>query len=89
VVASGVQFVIDGRATAPGRVLRVQVEIQDRNTRQYLQDDLASWGGANTIEASLATANATATAWSLPVTITGNRELQVLAKTGRPARVDP
>ncbi|HET9008115.1 MAG TPA: hypothetical protein VFQ04_15500, partial [Actinomycetes bacterium] len=81
VVASGVQFVIDGQATAPGRVRRVQVEIQDRNTKQYLQDNLVTWGAVNNIYASLATANATSTAWSLPVTITGNRELQVMAKT--------
>jgi PKD repeat protein len=81
VVASGVQFVIDGQATAPGRVRRVQVEIQDRNTKQYLQDDLVTWGGVNNVYASLASANATSTAWSLPVTITGNRELQVMAKT--------
>jgi PKD repeat protein len=81
VVASGVQFVIDGRATAPGRVLRVQVEIQDRNTKQYLQDDPVSWGGVNNVYASLATADATSTAWSLPVTVTGNRELQIMAKT--------
>ncbi|HVG65192.1 MAG TPA: PKD domain-containing protein [Actinomycetota bacterium] len=81
VVASGVQFVIDGQATAPGRVRRVQVEIQDRNTKQYLQDNLVTWGAVNNIYASLATANATSTAWTLPVTITGNRELQVMAKT--------
>ena len=81
VVASGAQFVIDGQATAPGRVRRVQVEIQDRNTKQYLQDNLTTWGAVNTINASLATANATSTAWTLPVTITGNRKLQVLAKT--------
>jgi trimeric autotransporter adhesin len=81
VVPAGVQFVIDGRATAPGRVRRVQVEIQDRNTKRYLQDDLVTWGAANTLEASLATANATAMAWSLPVTVTGNRELQILART--------
>jgi PKD repeat protein len=81
VVASGVQFVIDGQATAPGRVRRVQVEIQDRNTKQYLQDNLTTWGGVNNVYANLATANATATAWSLPVTITGNRELQIMAKT--------
>ena len=80
-VQAGVQFVIDGRATAPGRVRRVQVEIQDRNTKRYLQDDLVTWGAANTLEASLATANATATAWSLPVTVTGNHELQILART--------
>jgi PKD repeat protein len=81
VVESGVQFVIDGQATAPGLVRRVQVEIQDRNSKQYLQDDMVSWGPANNIYASLATANATSTAWSLPVTVTGNRELQVMAKT--------
>jgi hypothetical protein len=73
VVKAGVQFVIDGRATAPGRVRRVQVEIQDRNTKRYLQDDRVTWGAANSLEASVASANATATAWSLPVTVTGNR----------------
>jgi PKD repeat protein len=81
VVQSGVQFVIDGQATAPGRVRRVQVEIQDRNTKQYLQDDMVSWGASNNVYASLASANATSTAWSLPVTVTGNRELQIMAKT--------
>ena len=48
-VASGVQFVIDGQATAPGRVRRVLVEIQDRNTKQYLQDNLVTWGAVNNI----------------------------------------
>jgi large repetitive protein len=82
VVQSGVQFVILGQATAgTGQVRRVQVEIQDRNTKQYLQDDLVTWGGVNNVHASLATANASSTAWSLPVTITGNRELQLMAKT--------
>jgi hypothetical protein len=82
VVASGVQFVIQGQATAgTSRVRRVQVEIQDRNTKQYLQDDMVSWGGSNNIYASLASTNAASTAWSLPVTVTGNRELQLMAKT--------
>ena len=81
-VASGVQFTIQGRATAgTSRVRRVQVEIQDRNTKQYLQDDGVSWGGSNNIYASLASTNAASTAWSLPVTVTGNRELQIMAKT--------
>jgi PKD repeat protein len=57
------------------------VEIQDRNTKQYLQDDGVSWGGSNNFYASLASTNAASTAWSLPVTITGNRELQLMAKT--------
>jgi PKD repeat protein len=82
VVASGVQFTIQGQATAgTGQVRRVQVEVQDRNTKQYLQDDMVSWGGANNIYASLGSTNAASTAWSLPVTITGNRELQLMAKT--------
>ncbi|MGH2816289.1 MAG: Ig-like domain-containing protein, partial [Actinomycetota bacterium] len=81
-VQSGVQFVIQGQATAgTGQVRRVQVEIQDRNTKQYLQDDGVSWGGSNNIYASLANTNAASTAWSLPVTVTGNRELQLMAKT--------
>jgi hypothetical protein len=41
---------------------------------------MASWGPANNVFASLASPNATSTAWSLPVTLTGNRELQVMAK---------
>jgi PKD repeat protein len=82
VVQSGVQFTIQGQATATGgQVRRVQVEIQDRNSKQYLQDDMVSWGGVNNIYASLEFANAASTAWSLPVTLTGNRELQVMAKT--------
>jgi trimeric autotransporter adhesin len=81
VVESGVQFVIHGQATAPGQVRRVQVEIQDRNTSRYLQDDGVSWGAVNNIYATLASPNATSTAWSLPVTITGNRELKIMAKT--------
>ena len=79
---SGVQFTIQGTGHRDRRaVRRVQVEIQDRNTKQYLQDDLVSWGGTNNVNASLATPNAASTAWSLPVTITGNRELQLMAKT--------
>src|SRR4029453_17711457 len=74
---------IEGRATAGTgqQVRRVQLEIQDRNTKQYLQDNLTTWGAANTILTSLASPNAASTAWSLPVTITGNRELQLMAKT--------
>ena len=81
VVTAGAQFVIQGQATAPGLVRRVQVEIQDRDTKQYLQDDMTSWGPSNNVYASLATTNATSTAWSLPVTITGNHQLLLTAKT--------
>ncbi len=78
---AGVPFVIDGLATATSGVLRVQVEVRNRDTGRYLQDDLTTWGTANTIYAPLATPNATSTAWSLELTISGNHRLQVMART--------
>ena len=55
--------------------------VQDRDTNRYLQDDLTTWGAANTINVNLASPNATSTTWSLPLTISGNRRLQLQAKT--------
>jgi PKD repeat protein len=83
VVTSGAAFTINGTATAPGGIKRVQVEIQDRNTHQYLQDDGVTFGPSNNIFATLATGATTQTprAWSLPITITGNHPLQLMAKT--------
>ena len=56
------QFTITGNASAnQGRtVQRVEVEIQDRDSRRYLNDDLTTWGSttSNTINATLATPNA-------------------------------
>ncbi|MGE0167952.1 MAG: PKD domain-containing protein [Nocardioides sp.] len=78
---TGTEFTIDGTATATSGVNRVQVEIQDRNSNQYLQDDLTTWGASNTINANLANAGANSTNWSLPVTISTNRVLRVLART--------
>jgi hypothetical protein len=74
-------FVISGQATAPTGVTSVQVEIQNRNgTKQYLQDDLVTWGTFNTILATVASVNATSTGWSLPVSLPGG-EFQLRAKT--------
>jgi len=77
------QFTITGTASAPSGVQRVQVEIMDRQTRRYLNDDLTTWGTttSNTIDATLESPNATSTTWSLPLTFAENRELQVLART--------
>ncbi len=83
---TGVQFVVDGTATATSGVQRVQLEVRDRNTGQYLQDNLTSWGGSNTINVNLASPNATSTTWSLPLTLTGNRQLQLFAKDLRGQR---
>ncbi len=77
----GVEFVVDGTARATSGVQRVQLELQDRNTSQYLQDDLVSWGPSNTINVNLANPGATTTDWSLPLTIAENRVLKVWART--------
>lgn len=75
-----VEFVMDGTAQATSGVQRVQLEILD-GTR-YLQDDLVTWGTAwNAINANLASPGATSTAWTLPLTITGNRQMRVFART--------
>jgi large repetitive protein len=80
VVQSGIQTTIQGTAKNPQGIRRVQVEIQDRNTSQFLQDDGVTWGGNNNILATLGTGTTNRT-WTLPVTITGNRDMQVMAKT--------
>ena len=82
-------FVLDGKATAPAGVSRVQIEIQNRGSKQYLQDDLTTWGAANSINATLAAPNATSTGWSLSVALPV-AEYQVQAKAfGRDGTSDP
>jgi PKD repeat protein len=77
-----VEFVVEGVATAASGVQRVQVEVIDRDTRQYLQDDLVSWGGFNAVDAeTIASPGATTSAWAQTFTISGNRRLQILART--------
>ena len=80
VVTSGLPFTIQGRATNPQGIRRVQVWIQDSNTKRYLQDDGVTWGGNNNILASLGTGT-TNREWALPATITGNHNLKIMAKT--------
>ncbi|MEH1016285.1 hypothetical protein V6U90_24660 [Micromonospora sp. CPCC 206060] len=73
-------FVIDGAASAPSGIAKVQIEIQNRDSKQYLQDDLATWGAFNGINATLAAPNTPSTSWSLSVSLPSG-EYQVLAKT--------
>ena len=83
VVKSGVEFTATGQATvsaAQGGINRVEVEIQDRDSKQYLQDDGVTWGGINSFNAALGTGT-TSRSWSRPVTITGNRNMQIMART--------
>jgi PKD repeat protein len=76
-----IEFMVEGTGTATSGVRRVQLEVRDRDRGQYLQDNLTTWGGANTINVNLASPNATSTNWSLPLTISGNRRIQLWAKT--------
>jgi hypothetical protein len=82
-------FTVSGRAIAPAGVSRVQIEVQNRNTSRWLQDDLVTWGAANTINTTVATVNATNTTWSIPLSLPA-ADYQILAKTfGRNNTSDP
>src|ERR671936_488404 len=69
VVTAGAQFVIQGQATAPGLVRRVQVEIQDRDTKQYLQDDGSVASSFNTFRGLPDVIGATSATWQYEVTL--------------------
>lgn len=79
VVPSATPFTVAGTARATSGVSRVQLEVIQGS--RYLQDDLTTWGAANTINVTLANPNAATTDWSLPLNIPGNRELKLQAKT--------
>jgi PKD repeat protein len=76
--AGGEPNTITGTAVSPSGVGRVEVEVREGN--RYLQDDLTTWGAANTITAQLGSTTGGVTSWSLPVTITDTRVLTVLAR---------
>jgi PKD repeat protein len=84
VVQNNVPFDITGAATVTnGTVGRVQVQVQDRDSGQYLQDDgtaFTTFGNtANTLNATLS-GSGTTRGWSIPATITTNRNLRVYAQ---------
>ena len=89
VEASGVPFTATGQATAPAGVTRVQVEVQDRNSKLWLTS-AGTWQSAETnILATLASPGATTTAYSLPLTLTGTAPLFLYARTFSSAGSDP
>ncbi len=82
VVAGGTPFTITGTATAPSGVRRVQVEIQNRDTKRWLAADGVTWQTQETNAlATLAAPNATSTTYSLTRTLTGTARYFVYAKT--------
>ena len=79
VVPSATPFTVSGTARAASGIKRVQLEILEGS--RYLQDDLTTWGPANTIDVTVASPNATTSTWSLPLNIPGNRAMKLQAKT--------
>ena len=82
VEAGGTPFAITGTATAPTGVKRVQIEIQDRTTKQWLAADGVTWQSKETNAlATVASPGATSTTYSLTRTLTGTYPYFVYAKT--------
>ena len=81
VVNSGHEFEVKGSASAAAGVNRVEVSVQNRDSGQYLQDDLTTWGGTNTVDADLGNPGAASTTWSLPITVAGNVKMLATART--------
>ena len=77
------EWTVKGTAqVSTGSVARVDLEVYDRQSEQYLADNLTSWSDTfNTIEVNLATTGAVSTDWSQPLTIIGNRKLLLRART--------
>ncbi len=76
------EFTVSGTATANSGVNRVELTVFDRQTQRYLADNLTTWQTANnTILTTLGTPGANSTTWSLPLTITNNREMELRART--------
>jgi large repetitive protein len=85
VVANNTPFEITGTArVATGTVGRVQVQIKDRDSGQFLQDNgtafTTTFGPSNSLNATLAPGTGTTRTWSIPATIATNRNLQILAQ---------
>lgn len=75
-------FEITGTATAATGIQRVELEVMDRNSNRYLNDDLTTWGTTtlNTFNATLDPGTGPTRTWRLPLTMTANRELIVRAR---------
>ncbi|MEI2808869.1 MAG: PKD domain-containing protein [Nocardioides sp.] len=88
IISAGEPFTITGTAVSPTALRRVQVEIIDAAGR-YLQDNLTTWGAANSINATLGARTGTTTPWSLTVTLPDARSVKVTAKAYDQTTSDP
>ncbi len=82
VVPANTPMTLTGTATTTaGRVKNVVLEIMAKGSKRYLQKDLVTWSTTyTTINAVLATPNATSTNWSLTFPVPAS-EVQVYART--------
>jgi len=85
VVTNNAPFEITGTArVATGTVGRVQVQIQDRDSGQYLQDNgtafTTTFGASNSLNATLDPGSGTTRTWRISATIATNRNLRVMAQ---------
>jgi PKD repeat protein len=80
VVPAGTPFSVQGTAKAPNGVSRVQLEVRDKSSGRWLQDNLTSWGSSNTILTNLGPAQNGVRPWSLELNLTGSRPLLLRAK---------
>jgi PKD repeat protein len=78
----GTPYEITGSATAASGIQRVELEVMDRASGRYLNDDLTTWGSttSNTFTATLDPGTGTTRTWRMPLTMTNNRELLVRAR---------
>jgi PKD repeat protein len=83
VVPSATDFTLEGTAsTTTGTVSKVNVTLQDRSTKRYLQSDLKTWAtSAATLSPKLADTGVASTTWSLPLNVAGNVKMQAVART--------
>ena len=85
-MANNTPFQITGTArVASGTVGRVQIQIQDRDSGQWLQDNGTAFtttfnGTNNSLNATLGAGTGTTRTWSVPATIATNRNLRVYAQ---------
>jgi PKD repeat protein len=77
------EWVAKGTAQVPTgtTVARVELQVFDRESGRYLADNLTTWGASNTINTTLQSTGARTANWSLPLTVMGNRKLQLRATT--------
>ena len=89
---TGTPWTINGHAkVASGGVNRVQIQVKDLNSGQYLQDDGTTFSStSNSINATLSNTSATGADYSLSVSTPISRTLKVFAKTyGNNGTSDP